>query len=89
MRDFYQLSPGGCRRTGGTCLTTSAHFGRTTLGNGPWMWPASKRAGFSTHHRRARHIVQGVLLVIIGKRWLSVTDNKGKRRLDGITISYG
>ena len=56
----------------------SAHLAATPSS---WMWRASK-SGMDFRRIIDEHVTScGVLLVIIGKR-LSVTDNKGKRRLD-------
>ena len=57
----------------------SAHFGRDAV----FMDVAGIKKGLDFRRIIDEHVTScGVLLVIIGKRWLSVTDNKGKRRLD-------
>ena len=57
----------------------SAHFGRDAV----FMDVAGIKRGMDFRRIIDEHVTScGVLLVIIGKRWLSVTDNKGKRRLD-------
>ena len=57
----------------------SAHFGRDAV----FMDVAGIKKGLDFRRIIDEHVTScGVLLVIIGKRWLSVTDNTGKRRLD-------
>ena len=57
----------------------SAHFGRDAV----FMDVAGIKKGLDFRRIIDEHVTScGVLLVIIGKRWLSVTDSKGKRRLD-------
>jgi hypothetical protein len=57
----------------------SEHFGR----NAVFMDVAGIKKGLDFRRVIEEHVSScGVLLVIIGKRWLSVTDGKGKRRLD-------
>ena len=57
----------------------SAHFGRDAV----FMDVAGIKKGLDFRRIIDEHVTScGVLLVIIGKRWLSVTDDKGKRRLD-------
>jgi hypothetical protein len=57
----------------------SAHFGRDAV----FMDVAGIKKGLDFRRVIEEHVTScGVLLVIIGKRWLSVTDSKGKRRLD-------
>ena len=57
----------------------AAHFGRDAV----FMDVAGIKKGLDFRRIIDEHVTScGVLLVIIGKRWLSVTDNKGKRRLD-------
>jgi hypothetical protein len=57
----------------------SAHFGRDAV----FMDVAGIKKGLDFRRIIDEHVTScGVLLVIIGKRWLSLTDNKGKRRLD-------
>ena len=57
----------------------TAHFGRDAV----FMDVAGIKKGLDFRRIIDEHVTScGVLLVIIGKRWLSVTDNKGKRRLD-------
>lgn len=57
----------------------SAHFGRDAV----FMDVAGIKKGLDFRRVIDEHVAScGVLLVIIGKRWLSVTDSKGKRRLD-------
>ena len=57
----------------------TAHFGRDAV----FMDVAGIKKGLDFRRIIDEHVTScGVLLVIIGKRWLSVTDGKGKRRLD-------
>jgi hypothetical protein len=57
----------------------SEHFGR----NAVFMDVAGIKKGLDFRRVIEEHVSScGVLLVIIGKRWLSVTDGRGKRRLD-------
>ncbi|HJW51895.1 MAG TPA: TIR domain-containing protein [Burkholderiaceae bacterium] len=57
----------------------SAHFGRDAV----FMDVAGIRKGLDFRRIIDEHVAScGVLLVIVGKRWLSATDSKGKRRLD-------
>jgi TIR domain len=57
----------------------SAHFGRDAV----FMDVAGIKKGLDFRRIIDEHVTScGVLLVIIGKRWLSATDSKGKRRLD-------
>lgn len=57
----------------------SAHFGRDAV----FMDVAAIKKGLDFRRIIYEHVTScGVLLVIIGKRWLSATDSKGKRRLD-------
>src|SRR5512134_3748044 len=57
----------------------SAHFGRDAV----FMDVAGIKKGLDFRRVIEEHVTScGVLLVIIGKRWLSATDSKGKRRLD-------
>jgi hypothetical protein len=57
----------------------TAHFGRDAV----FMDVAGIKKGMDFRRIIDEHVTScGVLLVIIGKRWLSVTDGKGKRRLD-------
>ncbi len=57
----------------------SAHFGRDAV----FMDVAGIRKGVDFRRIIDEHVAScGVLLVIIGKRWLSATDSKGRRRLD-------
>ncbi len=57
----------------------TAHFGRDAV----FMDVAGIKKGLDFRRIIDEHVTScGVLLVIIGKRWLSVMDNKGKRRLD-------
>jgi len=57
----------------------SAHFGRNAI----FMDVAGIKKGLDFRRIIDAHVAScGVLLVIIGKRWLSATDSKGKRRLD-------
>ncbi len=59
----------------------SAHFGRDAV----FMDVAGIKKGLDFRRIIDAHVAScGVLLVIIGKRWLSVTDSKGKRRLDDV-----
>jgi flagellar biosynthesis GTPase FlhF len=57
----------------------TAHFGSDAV----FMDVAAIRKGLDFRRIIHEHVTScGVLLVIIGKRWLSVTDGKGRRRLD-------
>ena len=57
----------------------SGHFGRDAV----FMDVAGIKKGMDFRRIIDEHVAScGVLLVIIGKRWLSATDSKGKRRLD-------
>jgi flagellar biosynthesis GTPase FlhF len=57
----------------------SAHFGRDAV----FMDVAGIKKGLDFRRIIYEHVTScGVLLVIIGKRWLSATDSNGKRRLD-------
>jgi flagellar biosynthesis GTPase FlhF len=57
----------------------TAHFGRDAV----FMDVAGIKKGMDFRRIIDEHVAScGVVLVIIGKRWLSVTDSKGKRRLD-------
>jgi flagellar biosynthesis GTPase FlhF len=57
----------------------SAHFGRDAV----FMDVAGIKKGLDFRRIIDEHVAScGVLLVLIGKRWLSATDSKGKRRLD-------
>ena len=57
----------------------SAHFGRDAV----FMDVAGIKKGMDFRRIIEEHVTScGVLLVIIGKRWLSATDGKGQRRLD-------
>jgi TIR domain len=57
----------------------SAHFGRDAV----FMDVAGIKKGLDFRRIIDEHVTScGVLLVMIGKRWLSATDSKGKRRLD-------
>ena len=57
----------------------SAHFGRDAV----FMDVAGIKKGMDFRRIIDDHVTScGVLLVIIGKRWLSATDGKGRRRLD-------
>lgn len=57
----------------------SAHFG----GDAVFMDVAGIKKGLDFRRIIDEHVAScGVLLVLIGKRWLSATDSKGKRRLD-------
>jgi flagellar biosynthesis GTPase FlhF len=57
----------------------SAHFGRDAV----FMDVAGIKKGLDFRRIIEEHVTScGVLLVMIGKRWLSATDSKGKRRLD-------
>ncbi len=57
----------------------SAHFGRDAV----FMDVAGIKKGMDFRRIIDEHVTScGVLLVIIGKRWLSATDGKGRRRLD-------
>lgn len=57
----------------------SAHFGRDAV----FMDVAAIRKGLDFRRIIHEHVTScGVLLVIIGKRWLSASDSKGRRRLD-------
>ena len=59
----------------------SAHFGR----NAVFMDVAGIKKGLDFRRIIDAHVAScGVLLVIIGKRWLSATDSKGRRRLDDV-----
>ncbi len=59
----------------------SAHFGR----NAVFMDVAGIKKGLDFRRIIDAHVAScGVLLVIIGKRWLSAADSKGKRRLDDV-----
>lgn len=59
----------------------SAHFGRDAV----FMDVAGIKKGMDFRRIIDEHVTScGVLLVIIGKRWLSATDSKGKRRLDDV-----
>ena len=54
----------------------SAHFGRDAV----FMDVAGIKKGMDFRRIIDEYVTScGVLLVIIGKQWLSVTDNKGKR----------
>jgi hypothetical protein len=57
----------------------SAHFGRDAV----FMDVAGIKKGMDFRRIIDEHVTScGVLLVIIGKTWLSATDGKGQRRLD-------
>jgi hypothetical protein len=57
----------------------SAHFGRDAV----FMDVAGIKKGLDFRRIIDEHVAScGVLLVLIGKRWLTATDSKGKRRLD-------
>jgi flagellar biosynthesis GTPase FlhF len=57
----------------------STHFGRDAV----FMDVAGIKKGLDFRRIIEEHVTScGVLLVMIGKRWLSATDSKGKRRLD-------
>jgi hypothetical protein len=57
----------------------SAHFGRDAV----FMDVAGIRKGVDFRRIIDEHVAScGVLLVIVGKRWLSATDSQGRRRLD-------
>lgn len=57
----------------------SGHFGRDAV----FMDVAGIRKGLDFRRIIHEHVTScGVLLVVIGKRWLSATDSKGRRRLD-------
>ena len=58
----------------------SAHFGRDDV----FLDVASrKKMGIDFRRRIEEYVTScNVLLVVIGKRWLSATDSTGKRRLD-------
>ncbi len=57
----------------------SAHFGRDAV----FMDVAGIKKGLDFRRIIDEHVAScGVLLVIIGKRWLSATDSQGRRRLD-------
>lgn len=57
----------------------SGHFGRDAV----FMDVAGIKKGLDFRRIIDEHVAScGVLLVIIGKRWLGATDSKGKRRLD-------
>jgi hypothetical protein len=57
----------------------SSHFGHDAV----FMDVAGIKKGLDFRRIIDEHVTScGVLLVIIGKRWLSTTDSKGKRRLD-------
>ena len=59
----------------------SAHFGRNAI----FMDVAGIKKGLDFRRIIDAHVAScGVLLVIIGKRWLSAADSKGKRRLDDV-----
>jgi DNA primase len=59
----------------------SAHFGRDAV----FMDVAGIKKGMDFRRVIEEHVTScGVLLVIIGKRWLSATDSEGKRRLDDV-----
>ena len=59
----------------------SAHFGR----NAVFMDVAGIKKGLDFRRIIDAHVAScGVLLVIIGRRWLSATDSKGRRRLDDV-----
>lgn len=57
----------------------STHFGRDAV----FMDVAGIKKGLDFRRIIYEHVTScGVLLVIIGKRWTTVTDSKGRRRLD-------
>jgi len=57
----------------------SAHFGRDAV----FMDVAGIKKGVDFRRIIDEHVAScGVLLVIIGKRWLTATDSQGRRRLD-------
>ena len=59
----------------------SEHFGRDAI----FMDVTAIKKGLDFRRIIDEHVAScGVLLVIIGKRWLSATDSKGKRRLDDV-----
>ncbi|MGZ9075381.1 MAG: toll/interleukin-1 receptor domain-containing protein [Burkholderiaceae bacterium] len=59
----------------------SAHFGR----NAVFMDVAGIKKGLDFRRIIDAHVAScGVLLVIIGKRWLTATDSQGRRRLDDV-----
>ena len=59
----------------------SAHFGRDAV----FMDVAGIKKGMDFRRIIDEHVTScGVLLVMIGKRWLTATDAKGKRRLDDV-----